>query len=156
MHPQVALHDDSGVIHLTQEDTGNYGLDGSIVDGYTIHRIYSLEEASSVGDFMQKYIWCTEIDWWKRVPDKPNAFAYWDGELDPPAWNWDSEILANEIRLERTKRLFESDWTQMPDSPLTTEQKEAWATYRQALRDLTGNLTGTEATVEDAPWPVAP
>lgn len=36
------------------------------------------------------------------------------------------------------KRMFlqQSDWTQLPDVPLTEEQKTAWATYRQALRDL--------------------
>jgi len=52
--------------------------------------------------------------------------------------------------------LSSSDWTQVPDSPLTTEQKAAWATYRQALRDLPANLTGEEITVEDAPWPTPP
>ena len=39
------------------------------------------------------------------------------------------------IRSERDRRLLASDWTQLPDVPLAT--KEAWATYRQALRDIT-------------------
>jgi hypothetical protein len=33
--------------------------------------------------------------------------------------------------------LAESDWTQLPDVPLSAEQKTAWATYRQQLRDIT-------------------
>ena len=37
---------------------------------------------------------------------------------------------------ERNKLLSESDWTQLPDSPLSTEKKAEWATYRQALRDM--------------------
>jgi len=37
--------------------------------------------------------------------------------------------------------LRECDWTQFADSPLTVEQKQAWATYRQALRDLPANST---------------
>ena len=39
------------------------------------------------------------------------------------------------IRARRAVLLAESDWTQLPDVPLPT--KEAWATYRQALRDIT-------------------
>lgn len=40
------------------------------------------------------------------------------------------------LRSERDSLLKESDWTQMPDSPLTEEQKQEWQVYRQALRDL--------------------
>ena len=39
------------------------------------------------------------------------------------------------IRIERNKLLLHSDWTQLPDVPLET--KELWASYRQALRDIT-------------------
>lgn len=41
------------------------------------------------------------------------------------------------IRLTRNNRLNESDWTQLSDSPLSTEEKEEWKVYRQALRDIT-------------------
>ncbi len=46
-----------------------------------------------------------------------------------------SEIEEN-VRVTRDYALQMSDWTQMPDSPLTVEQKAAWADYRQKLRDL--------------------
>ena len=39
-----------------------------------------------------------------------------------------------EIRGARNKLLAESDWTQLSDSPVN---KEAWAIYRQQLRDIT-------------------
>lgn len=39
------------------------------------------------------------------------------------------------VRSDRDRRLARSDWTQLPDVPLAT--KEAWASYRQALRDIT-------------------
>lgn len=32
--------------------------------------------------------------------------------------------------------LIDSDYTQIVDAPFTAEQKQSWATYRQALRDL--------------------
>lgn len=40
------------------------------------------------------------------------------------------------LRANRDQMLNESDWTQMPDSPLTDAQKQLWAAYRQDLRDL--------------------
>lgn len=43
---------------------------------------------------------------------------------------------AEQIRNERDILLKESDWTQMPDSPLTSEMKYTWANYRQQLRDI--------------------
>jgi hypothetical protein len=46
-----------------------------------------------------------------------------------------------ELRKIRNAHLRECDWTQFADSPLTAEQKQAWATYRQALRDLPANST---------------
>lgn len=42
----------------------------------------------------------------------------------------------SKIRAERGYLLKDSDWTQMPDSPLTATKKQEWATYRQQLRDL--------------------
>ena len=38
------------------------------------------------------------------------------------------------IRSQRTQLLKDCDWTQLADSPV---DKAAWATYRQALRDIT-------------------
>jgi hypothetical protein len=54
-----------------------------------------------------------------------------------------------QIRLWRNAQLIGSDWTQVEDSPV---DKTAWATYRQALRDLPAQ--GGIADV--AAFPVAP
>lgn len=48
----------------------------------------------------------------------------------------------------RNDLLASTDWTQVPDSPLSEEQKQAYRTYRQALRDMT--FTG------DIIWPKKP
>ena len=45
------------------------------------------------------------------------------------------------FRAVRNKKLADSDWTQAPDSPLSDTKKAEWATYRQALRDLTKTTT---------------
>jgi len=41
------------------------------------------------------------------------------------------------IRMDRGQRLRRTDWTQLPDSPLSPEQQAAYAVYRQELRDIT-------------------
>ena len=56
---------------------------------------------------------------------------------------------AKSIREQRNQKLKDSDWTQLADS---TADKTAWATYRQALRDITAQA-GFPWTVE---WPDAP
>lgn len=45
------------------------------------------------------------------------------------------------LRDKRNQKLLISDWTQMPDSPLTESKKQEWATYRQQLRDLPESYT---------------
>jgi hypothetical protein len=53
------------------------------------------------------------------------------------------------VRKQRTEKLAESDWTQVADSPV---DKEVWATYRQALRDITTQVGFPwEITWPDAP-----
>jgi hypothetical protein len=46
----------------------------------------------------------------------------------------DLNELAQDIREERNRLLKESDWTQVLDAPV---DRQAWATYRQMLRDIT-------------------
>ena len=51
----------------------------------------------------------------------------------PPA---PAEALAAGARAERDRRLVATDWTQLPDAPLSAGQRTAWAAYRAALRAL--------------------
>jgi hypothetical protein len=50
---------------------------------------------------------------------------------------------AKSVRTQRGEKLKDSDWTQVADS---TANKTAWATYRQALRDVTQQ--------SDFPWTI--
>ena len=57
--------------------------------------------------------------------------------------------------LERRKEaLQETDWTQMPDSPLTDSKKAEWRIYRQALRDLPTHSNWPE--LDGTEWPTPP
>ena len=46
------------------------------------------------------------------------------------------EFGLNVLRTKRNKLLAESDWTVMPDSPLSAEKQDEWKIYRQELRDI--------------------
>lgn len=63
--------------------------------------------------------------------------------------------IANLIRQYRIGLLASSDWTQMPDSPLSDAKRAEWAAYRQALRDLPD--TGSNVnSIDDVVWPTPP
>lgn len=55
------------------------------------------------------------------------------------------------IRLHRSILLKRSDWTQMPDTPLTVDKKAEWAAYRQQLRDFPD-----VCDISSPVWPVPP
>ena len=54
------------------------------------------------------------------------------------------------LRMERNAKLAETDWTQSRDVTLSNDS--AWATYRQALRDITDSAT----SLDDVTWPTKP
>ena len=60
-----------------------------------------------------------------------------------------AEALATQARTQRDGLLSQSDWTQVADAPV---DQAAWATYRQALRDVPAQAGFPENIV----WPVAP
>jgi len=62
--------------------------------------------------------------------------------------------VAEANRATRNKLLSDTDWTQMNDSPLSNEDKTAWATYRQELRDVTD--LDAWPNMGDDDWPVEP
>lgn len=57
----------------------------------------------------------------------------------------------NQIRSLRIGVLEQTDWTQLADAPITNEKRAEWATYRQALRDIT-----TQSDPFNITWPADP
>jgi len=54
-------------------------------------------------------------------------------EMDADAKTATDAAQATSVRQQRDDKLSKCDWTQVADAPV---DKAAWATYRQALRDL--------------------
>lgn len=77
--------------------------------------------------------------------DTPPTFA----ECEAAWGEIEHEYRLQAIRIKRNSLLAGSDWTQIPDAPV---DKNAWAEYRQALRDLPQNTIDPENPV----WPTPP
>lgn len=71
---------------------------------------------------------------------------------DPTKLAAKTQELWSALRTERNRRLAATDWTALSDSPLSSDKKSAWATYRQHLRDLPDKVTDP-TQVE---WPSQP
>ena len=70
--------------------------------------------------------------------------AAWPAVRDARKWA--------QVRAERDRLLAACDWTQVADAPLTATEKEAWADYRQALRDIPQTQDDPDSIV----WPERP
>ena len=53
-----------------------------------------------------------------------------------------------QVRLWRNAQLARTDWTQVGDAPVNAA---AWATYRQALRDLPATINLADPVLPDPP-----
>jgi len=53
-----------------------------------------------------------------------------------------------QVRLWRNAQLARTDWTQVADAPVDAA---AWATYRQALRDLPATINIADPVLPDPP-----
>lgn len=80
-------------------------------------------------------------------PECPGVCYFWDDTTK--TYEYDTATGFSYLRLERDQKLSASDWTQAPDAPV---DQQAWATYRQALRDLPANTADPREVV----WPTKP
>lgn len=99
-------------------------------------------------DFLQRAYW--DGEWKQRAPRPGNDYIWVNYQ-----WVIDKSKLISNIRAKRDIKLWQSDWTQMPDAPLTEAQRAEWAAYRQALRDLPAEQSNV-TSIDDIIWPDKP
>jgi hypothetical protein len=71
------------------------------------------------------------------------------------------QLILNSLRFHRNRLLAETDWTQLPDCPLSSEMKLMYQQYRQTLRDLpqtahVANLSHWDESVAENVFPKKP
>lgn len=86
----------------------------------------------------------------KVVDMPPKPAGSWNFDYSEKVWVEDKQAQEALVKQQRNRLLVQSDWTQLPDVPLST--KESWATYRQDLRDITAQ----EGYPFNVVWPTPP
>jgi hypothetical protein len=156
---QVVYEDEFRRIHfglglpkvLTEEVINEWGGDvvfeGPQATGGTVYQYSQRDGVVQIGDK-----WFTNYILGPVFTDRPAT----DTEPAKTAAEQEAEYKAmkdaeqaKSVRNSRTQMLKDSDWTQIADS---TADKQAWAGYRQALRDITAQA-GFPWTID---WPTQP
>jgi hypothetical protein len=111
--------------------------DASLLE-YGVHRVFFATQPEVTATQVLEEgtpVFSTEDQRWTQT------FAVRDMTAEEVASRNDAQAV--QVRAERNTKLAASDWTQLADS---TADKAAWATYRQALRDITAQA--------DFPWTI--
>ena len=90
-----------------------------------------------------------QITWLENTTPIPVA----DIQTQLPIVEFDMAM--EDLRSKRNKDLQDSDWTQLPDNTLTSEQRNAWMQFRTELRNITNGLTTVEQ-VKNVDYPDKP
>jgi hypothetical protein len=110
------------------------------------HGLMSLEPTPVVDSARQRVEWAeasivgSRVRTWRVVDLTADEIAYQQDYATQTAWQ--------AIRNQRDRILKDTDWTQLSDAPV---DRAAWATYRQALRDITQQSDPRAIT-----WPTQP
>jgi hypothetical protein len=89
-------------------------------------------------------------------PDKPSDTDLLSFEWEETAGQWVGYptlmAVSKRERAKRDQMLYSTDWTQLPDAPLTEQELHSWREYRQSLRNIP-EQDGFPYLIE---WPAAP
>jgi len=137
---------DCGTIYIpgaTFEDEGTWANDNTKT---VVHVTTQMEDY----DRFAKQNYYKDGKWLDRN-ERTGEYYDWKNE----AWVLNSDRLWTEIRQERDKRIYVTDWTQLSDSPLSDSKKAEWAAYRTALRDIPSDNSGV-THLSGVIWPDKP
>lgn len=116
-----------------------------ILNTYNVYTVQAVAEPSAnVYKNVQEGSIVLDNGTWKQSWDVTDASeAQVNARLD---------TIKGAIKGRRQTELFNTDWTQLADSPLTSDKKAEFAIYRQALRDITAQAGYPDNVV----WPDKP
>jgi hypothetical protein len=129
-------------------DTYNENEDGSYSvvsdDGLRFINFTSLNPSTGMA-------WGNLLEVKALVASTPNL---WSTYSSLPSQEEQDAMAAAANRDTRNQLLSDSDWTQIPDSPVINEVKAGWVIYRTALRNLTAHENWPNLEADD--WPTKP
>lgn len=149
---KVSKQDFAGAIKIT--DAQYKAAQGALLAG---REVVVVDDEMIIADETMRSVYRTADGVAKEIADnfptpygytdnpRPSSFHEWNGS----DWAADPALKWAAVRAQRDGLLSQSDWTQVADAPV---DQQAWATYRQALRDLPEN----QSDPFDITWPQAP
>jgi len=146
MNKFALVAENGEVVSVVHPSHDSMFSEGQQVGTETAHSFaYEESDTTVINEWYWRYAWV------KNKPARPGNYYYWDNY----EWNLNTEALVTEMRSLRDYKLGRSDWTQVADSPLSDTDKTAWATYRQALRDVPANHPNI-TDLDEVSWPTEP
>jgi hypothetical protein len=151
---RIAFIKDNGFInHSFVPDAQDVYVAGDEVDGLTIQFFPYSEDPLN---WIDTKFWDFDEGEWADIPEKPSGEHYvWSAT--EKTYVMDRGAMEREVRLERNKKLADTDWMMVRDTPKLSDEVIELRTYRQALRDLMASIDFD--TLEDTStitWPVPP
>ena len=106
------------------------------IDGVTQYHTYGQKQ----DDVTNEIIYATDMHYFEKDADNVETLfeSLYIAYITPIPFSADT------LRGQRESLLKNSDWTVMPDSPLSDSKKTEWTTYRQQLRDITDGVSTEE------------
>jgi hypothetical protein len=126
----------------TENEDGSYSVVSD--DGLRFINFTSLNPSTGMA-------WSNLLEVKALVASTPNL---WSTYSSLPSQEEQDAMAAAANRDTRNQLLSDSDWTQIPDSPVINEVKAAWVIYRTALRNLTAHENWPNLEADD--WPTKP
>lgn len=143
---------DSQIINVAYPFPINNPEPGEQVDGSYVVYLEDLDGLEP-NDFLEQRYW-DGTTFQARGP-RPSPYCIWNGTV----WVVDEPNYLKEVRYQRQMLLYQTDWTQLPDAPISSPQLTEALIYRQALRDMIAPILADPQAyvqIEDAPWPTPP
>lgn len=124
---KVAMVDPNGEVAYTISPA----VDDMYVDGQTYNGCVArhISHESDDQEVIATWVW---TDDWQTRESQPSVYHEW---LES-AWVFSASLFWQDVRGSRDIKLSGCDWTQMPDSALSSPKRAEWTAYRQALRDI--------------------
>mgnify|MGYP003125368366 CR=1 FL=1 len=152
MNRVAFIRENGRVNHSFFPDNQDTYTPGQVVDGLSA-QFFNYEE-NPINWIDTKY-WNFSTSQWETLPEKPEGTYHEWGGPDNYSWVFRQDLLLSLLRSQRNQKLIASDWTQIADADLTSEQVTEARTYRTSLRDLPSTWASITAE-SDVTWPTPP
>jgi hypothetical protein len=105
-------------------------------------------------DLQENYYYDFAKEEFIKGPERPHPYVEWEASLN--VWLPLEDEYLNAVSINRTKRLYLTDWCFVSDVSLPADDLEEVRLYREDLRNFPSTITDFSIPIEDQNWPEPP